>query len=147
MTITGRGVAPVAIDDFVFTRGGQAIVFNPLANDVDGDEELSLERLLVTGGPSSGSLARTDQGLVYTPNEGFAGSDQVTYSIEDSLGNIASATVEITVGSTLGPVVIPGETLTLFQRADTNGDTRVTAIDALRVINFVNLYGLSLIHI
>ena len=138
ISLTGRGVAPTAVDDFVLTRSGQAVTFHPLSNDFDADDDLDISDLSITSGPTNGTIERFGQGLVYTPIDGFQGSDALTYSIQDSRGNAASATVQITVGTTLGPVVIPGNPLTLMQRADTNGDSRITAIDALVTVNFLS---------
>ena len=137
VTISGRGVAPVAIDDFVLTRRDQSVTFNPLLNDVDTDDELSIDDLQISAGPSFGTVERVGEGLVYTPNSGFEGTDRIRYSVTDSRGNVDTATIDIAVGTTLVPVVIPGEPLTLLQRADTNRDSSVTPFDALLTMNYL----------
>jgi hypothetical protein len=83
-------------------------------------------------------VIRNGDSLTYTPDAGFEGTEQLTYLIEDSRGNTASATVDIIVGARLDPVVIPGEPLTLMQRADTNGDSRLSPGDALLTINYLS---------
>lgn len=135
------GQGPVAIDDFVVARQNRSVVFNPLANDGDPDSSLSFERLQVTSPPSNGTVTRQDDRLVYAPDSDFVGDDALSYSIADADGNIAFAVVRITVGAALPPIVIPGVPLELAQRSDVNGDQRITAIDALMVINFLNRTG------
>jgi hypothetical protein len=135
------GQSPVAIDDFVVARQNRSTVFNPLANDGDPDSVLSFERLQVTSPPSNGTVTRQNDRLVYTPDSDFVGDDALSYSIIDADGNVASAVIRVTVGATLPPIVIPGVPLELTQRSDVNGDQRITAIDALMVINFLNRGG------
>lgn len=137
-TNTNLGEAPIAVDDFVLTRQNQPIGLNPLANDRDNEETLSLSQVQVTVAPSSGSVVQEDDQLVYTPDTDFVGDDSFTYSVTDSDGNVSSAIVRVTVGNSLPPVVIPGDPLTLMQRSDVSRDNQVTAIDALMVINHLN---------
>ena len=135
---TGRGIAPTAVDDIVLTRRDQFVSFNPVSNDFDPDDNLRLRDLTITSDPVSGVLVRRGSALVYTPDADFEGTERFTYEITDSRGNAASATIEIVVGTQLDPVVIPGQPLTLMQRADTNGDSRVSSVDALVTINYLN---------
>lgn len=137
VSITGVGQAPVAIDDFVLTRQNQAVTFNPLANDIDNGS-LTLGNISIVSGPANGSIVITNEGLRYEPNSDFIGSDSFNYSILDDEGLRAEGLVEVTVGATLIPPVVPGQSLTLLQRSDINGDQYLSAIDALLVINYLN---------
>lgn len=132
------GLSPVAVDDFVLTRVGQEVRFNPLTNDTDADESLAFANVQITSDPTNGTVTRRSDHFVYEPDAGFVGEDSIRYSITDAAGNIATAMVEFTVGATIEPVVIPGQPLTLMQRADVSNDQRVTAVDALMVINYLN---------
>ena len=58
----------------------RAIVFRAIANDVDGDV---LEAQLING-PNNGTLTLQSNGrFVYTPNEGFTGTDAFTWLADD----------------------------------------------------------------
>ena len=133
--------APIATDDFVLARQNQSVFFNPLTNDRDNDSTLSFSRLLVTVTPSNGTVRSENNQLVYTPRSGFSGDDSLTYTITDNDGNASSAVVRITVGAPLQPEVIPGIPITLMQRSDISGDNRVTAMDALMIINFISRHS------
>ncbi|QDV45854.1 Dockerin type I repeat protein [Stieleria neptunia] len=138
---TAVGEAPIATDDFVLVRQNQSVTFDPLANDRDEEESLSFANLRVEVQPAHGAVRPGNNRLVYVPRTDFVGDDSLTYSIADSDGNRSSAVVRITVGATLPPVVISGLPLSLMQRADLSGDARVTAIDALMVINYLDRRG------
>ncbi|MFG0253505.1 MAG: NF038122 family metalloprotease [Rhodopirellula sp. JB053] len=137
ITISGVGERPIVIDDFVLTRQNQSIEFNPLANDTD-DGELVLSNLAIESGPNNGTAIITSDGLRYTPSTDFIGNDTFDYSITDGDGLRSEGTVEITVGDTLIPPVVPGEPLNLLQCADVNGDQSISALDALLTINYLN---------
>lgn len=137
LTIAGTGNTPIAIDDFVLTRQNQSVVFNPLANDSD-DGELSLSNLRIVSGPSNGAVTMVENGLRYDPDNDFTGSDSFVYAIVDDDGLEAQGLVEITVGETLIPPVVPGQPLSLLQRADVNGDQSISVLDALVTINFLS---------
>ena len=137
VTIASAGRAPIAIDDFVLTRENQSIVFNPLANDTD-DGVLNLSNLSIVSSPINGNVMITNDGVRYDPNADFSGTDSFAYAIVDNDGLQAEGLVEITVGETLIPPVVPGEPLSLLQRADVNGDRSLSALDALVTINFLS---------
>ena len=99
---------------------------------------MSLNNLRVVSGPQNGTLTIENDGLRYSPDLDFSGTDSFVYAIGDADGLEAQAMVEITVGETLIPPVIPGNPLTLLQRADVNGDRSISALDALLTINFLN---------
>ncbi len=142
IAIAGAGNTPIAIDDFVLTRQNQPVVFNPLANDTD-DGILSLSNLRIVSGPNSGDVTVIDGGLRYDPETDFTGTDSFVYSIVDDDGLQAQGLVEITVGESLIPPVVPGQPLSLLQRADVNGDRSISALDALVTINFLSRQGQS----
>jgi autotransporter-associated beta strand protein len=57
----------------------------------------------VTTAPEYGSLSGTAPNLVYTPAANYSGPDSITYQVQDSEGQMAGATVNITV-NTAAPV-------------------------------------------
>lgn len=95
-TITPVNDAPVARGDFVATAVSQAVDLPVLANDVDVDGEvLSIQQV---SEPAHGQIAVVGDKLRYTPADGYTGTDQVTYQVEDLAGATASATVTVGVG-------------------------------------------------
>src|SRR5262245_2500890 len=86
---------PVAKADTATTAAGAAVTSNVLANDSDPNgDAISLNT--VTQG-TKGSVAKSGDSAVYTPNAGTSGSDSFTYTIKDSKGAVsAAATVTVT---------------------------------------------------
>ncbi len=79
----GPNVAPVAADDFVFTQGQGQIGIDVLSNDYDANGD-TVSVLSFTQ-PALGFVEKTeDDGFVYTPGPGYAGSDFFTYTITDN---------------------------------------------------------------
>jgi hypothetical protein len=101
--------APVAFDAEYGTNYGQALsapTADLLASAYDVDDD-PLTVSLATG-PAHGQLNFDPLGagrFVYTPNAGFSGPDQFTYTVSDGRGGTTTATVHITVGAALPPVV------------------------------------------
>ncbi len=93
---------PVAVDDqFSVAEDGQLqmnIVQQVLVNDSDEEDTIAAGTLVsVVAMPEMGSLVLQGDYYVYTPVANFNGSDSFIYSIEDSGGLTAEATVHITV--------------------------------------------------
>lgn len=86
---------PVAVNDSATTNQDTAVTVNVLANDTDPDGD----SLTVTGatGASHGTTSVVGNKVVYTPTNGYFGSDSFTYTISDGHGGTASATVNVTV--------------------------------------------------
>ena len=95
---TASNTAPVAVDDSASTQFATPITINVLANDTDADAD-TLSITSVTNG--SNGTAVVDQGkIVYTPADGFKGSDSFTYTISDGKDS-ATASVNMTVQADL----------------------------------------------
>ena len=94
---------PDAVDDSATTAFETPIEIDVLGNDDDPDGD-SLQITGVTQG-ANGSVVIEDQGtadtsddtVVYTPDEGFAGPDSFTYTVSDGQGGSDTATVNVTV--------------------------------------------------
>ena len=109
VTVTVRGVNdnPDALDDAASTNAGSPVVIDVLSNDTDPEDDT----LTVTsvGLAANGVVGvNADNTVTYTPNSGFTGTDNFTYSIDDGNGGSDTANVEVTVtqGPTQ-PVVTP----------------------------------------
>jgi ribosomal protein L24E len=75
---------------------------SPIVGSVASDvTQIAGETNLFAGGtvhPANGSVVvNADGSYTYTPNAGFAGTDSFSYTATDSSGQVASATVKITV--------------------------------------------------
>lgn len=101
--VTGVNDAPRAVDDVVPLRAGQVLAsFFPTANDHDPDGELP-QMIAFTQPPRGVVTQHADGSLRYVPETGFAdGSDPFQYTIADSAGLTASATVEVVVSASAG---------------------------------------------
>jgi hypothetical protein len=87
---------PDAVDDEATTVEDTPVTVDVLANDTDADDDT----LTVTSvsQPANGSATNNGDGTVtYSPDPGFTGTDQFTYSISDGRGGSDTATVHVTV--------------------------------------------------
>ena len=98
-TDTGDAVplneAPVAADDAATTNENTPVTIAVLDNDTDADGD-SLAVINVSQ-PAHGSVLHNGTTVTYTPAQNYHGSDVFTYTIRDSHGSNASATVDITI--------------------------------------------------
>jgi large repetitive protein len=95
---------PVARDKHAATSRETPVTIPVLANDEDPDgDPLTIAAVAV---PAHGTVAlNLDQTLTYTPDPGFVGEDDFTYSISDGHGAFASATVTVEVADVNQPPV------------------------------------------
>jgi hypothetical protein len=95
--------APVAVDETASTNNTTAISIEVLKNDHDPDlDNLTVVEAKATHGAVT---IQANQQLSYQPKAGFVGSDEISYSIEDSRGGRANAKVTVNVSAT--PIVTP----------------------------------------
>jgi hypothetical protein len=114
-------VPPVAVADFAQTDVDVAPpAFDVLVNDMDGNVPalpLSLNPTSYTT-LNGGSVACTAAGsCTYTPPAGFTGTDSFVYTVENSLGESASAAVTITVRGNISPLAMDDFAVTPFETA------------------------------
>lgn len=117
--ITVNNTPPVAKVDAasVFNLAGQTVTIDVLANDTDAESQPL--RIVSITQPSRGTATIVDgarQRIVYRRTVSFGGSDAFTYTIEDSGGARATATVNISV---VTPVFVDplAQTFALAQKA------------------------------
>lgn len=93
ITITAVNDAPVALDDSFTIAERDTLVFNPLENDSDID---STSLSIITASAVSGEVTFNNDSITYiAPQQ--PGTDTITYSIEDSEGAQANATIAVTI--------------------------------------------------
>ena len=98
ITVRGANDAPAALSDSAFVLSGDTVEINVLANDSDVDDNV----LTITGVgvAEHGIVSITEDGtIIYTPDEGFSGTDSFTYTIADPHQASATGHVSVVVGS------------------------------------------------
>ncbi|ABK18043.1 Ig-like domain-containing protein [Syntrophobacter fumaroxidans] len=115
-TVTVGGAGPAVGDDVASTPEGTPVTVNVLANDTGSGLVLAG----VTQGAHGAVSANADGTATYTPEPGFTGTDQFTYTVQDDHGATATGTVTITVTSANDAPVANAQTLS------TNEDTAVS---------------------
>ncbi|HBE70599.1 MAG TPA: hypothetical protein DDW52_20835, partial [Planctomycetaceae bacterium] len=105
--------APIAVNDSGATAEDQAVTVDVLANDSDPEGD-ALSIASVTQ-PGSGSAAIVGGNVEYSPAANFHGSDSFTYTIVDTAGNTATATVSVTVAPVNDAPVAADDSYTLDQ--------------------------------
>ncbi|QIK63277.1 tandem-95 repeat protein [Leucobacter viscericola] len=93
-TVTITVVAgPVAVDDSALTPEDTAVTVDLLANDVG--EGLTLTAV---GTSADGTIVNNGDGTItFTPNAGFTGATEFTYTVTDSFSNTSTGNVTIRV--------------------------------------------------
>ena len=100
-----ENLTPIAVDDSVTTEYETAVDIPILLNDIDESLE-TLDVVVVSDSVNGGVLVNVDNTVTYTPNVGFAGTDQFSYTIDDGVNNpsaAATVTVEILPESNVAP--------------------------------------------
>jgi VCBS repeat-containing protein len=97
VTVAPANDPPSAADDaFTVAAEGPAVI-DVLVNDSAGPDAGDTLSLLSLGGTASGTVTLSGSTVVYTPPAGFTGTDSFIYTVGDSHGATATATVIVTV--------------------------------------------------
>lgn len=75
------------------------IDLRPLATDVDGD----MLTFSITQQPQNGMITGNAPNFVYRPKANYAGTDTISYRVEDGKGGMASSSVTITINPVNDP--------------------------------------------
>ena len=91
-----ENIAPSSTDDSANSENGESVTINVLANDTDPEGAvLGISNL---GEANNGTVELDENGnIIYTPNDGFEGTDSFTYEACDEMGECDVATVEVQV--------------------------------------------------
>jgi uncharacterized repeat protein (TIGR03803 family) len=91
--VTLRDLPPGVVGDLGYTRSGESVVVDVLANDY----EYNGQQMVITSvsEPSRGQVRISGSTVVYTPSRKFRGEDSFSYSVSDGHGNIEVGTVQI----------------------------------------------------
>ena len=100
LTVLAANDPPAASDDIATTDEDVAVEVDVLANDTDIDGTLDATSVVVASIPANGItfVDFVTGKITYTPNLGYSGIDDFTYTVSDDAGDVsAPATVTITV--------------------------------------------------
>ncbi|NND03915.1 MAG: tandem-95 repeat protein [Acidimicrobiia bacterium] len=119
LTVTPVNDPPEAVDDSAQAVSGTETTIDVLANDEDVEgEALSLQSV---ANPGNGTASISGGSIRYTANEGFAGTDFVTYVVADASGAESQGSVTISVS-------LPAPTTTTTTTTTTTVAPSTTAI-------------------
>ncbi|PKG83015.1 hypothetical protein CXF85_11755, partial [Colwellia sp. 75C3] len=136
--------APIAIDDSYAFTSFTPVTLDVLINDSDPEND-PIE--LVSVQSDIGEVEIVDGVLIYTPKQGVGGTFTITYSIKDSVGNIAKAKISVRIESENGPVItLPQDLCGDFTVNATGLYSRVDLGVASAVDRFGNVLPVSLIN-
>jgi ELWxxDGT repeat protein len=89
---------PVATADSAQTSAGVDTTITVAANDSDPDGTVNPATIHISAAPTNGTASVVNGKIVYRSNASFVGSDSLSYTIDDDLGQTsAAAVVSITV--------------------------------------------------
>ncbi|MCH2125657.1 MAG: tandem-95 repeat protein [Pirellulaceae bacterium] len=126
---------PVAENDYVAVEFNTSVVFDLLANDTDSDGTLLPSSIVYSNASHGNVIVNGDGVATYVPDQDYIGPDEFSYTVSDDQGGVSNtARVVIDVIRTS-----PHQNPDL--RFDVNADGFVTAIDALLILNAINLSG------
>lgn len=98
ITVTVANGVPIAVNDSAQTVKDTAVVIDVLANDSDPDGDTLTVVAVAPQLTGFGTVEiQSDNTILYTPNPGWWGGDEFTYTISDGFGGEASAQVTLTI--------------------------------------------------
>ncbi len=137
--------SPVAVDDSATTLEDTPVTIDVTVNDTDSDGTIDVTTVVVTGGPTNGSIVNNGDGTItYTPNPAYSGPDTFTYTVDDNSGATSNqATVTITVfGTAPGITVsITPATQQVLSGANTTFDVTVTNTSSAVALDNVSVFN------
>lgn len=97
ITVNEVNLPPLAVDDSAMAMGMNAITIDVLANDSDPEND-ALTVVSITQPDDGTAILNADGSIDFSARFMFMGTTAFTYTIEDSAGNTATATVTVMVG-------------------------------------------------
>ncbi|NCC22258.1 MAG: tandem-95 repeat protein [Alphaproteobacteria bacterium] len=124
VTVSAVNDAPVALDAEATTPEDTAKTIDVSSRISDVDVETNGDVLVVSvaedNGPAHGTYSLSGTQITYTPQSDFNGSDQIIYTVTDSLGESDTGTISITISAVNDKPVASDDS------TETQEDTRVT---------------------
>jgi len=126
---TASNPPPTTVADVLIVQKNTSNTIDVTANDTDADglNKTTVAANLTQGNNGATITADTSGVVTYNPATNFIGSDSFTYTIEDTLGNVSSATsVNITVND---PPVAIGTSISVARNATVTFNVNVSDSD------------------
>ncbi len=108
ITVSAGNRPPVAVNDFIAPAIATATSFDPRTNDSDPDGDTFLVTSVTAPLNGTASVGSGGISVTYTGNSGYSGPDSFAYTITDSHGATAQATVTANVGN-IAPIAVDDE--------------------------------------
>ncbi|MBC6473471.1 MAG: tandem-95 repeat protein [Hormoscilla sp. GM102CHS1] len=131
----GGNQPPVADNVMATAIEAIPVMIDVLQNVSDPDSSNDTFSITDVGGAANGTVAISDDMVLYTPASTFTGNDSFTYTIADDQGGMDSATVNVTVLDNNAPIANP-DSISLVATTTVDvlaGDTDNDADDTLSV--------------
>jgi hypothetical protein len=124
--------------DNVFTRQGQPVSFDLVANDPDQTDVLTFH---LVSQPNNGSLSLNGASATYTPDPGFEGIDEFQWKVNDGQldSDVATTTIHVRPAATGGSAqgfpedastaLVMGDNAEGYERGDGDADASTGDID------------------
>ncbi|MBO1346214.1 MAG: tandem-95 repeat protein [Hormoscilla sp. GUM202] len=106
----GGNQPPVADNVMATAIEAIPVMIDVLQNVSDPDSSNDTFSMTGVGGATNGTVAISDDMVLYTPASTFTGNDSFTYTIQDDRGSMDSATVNVTVLDNNAPTAAPDST-------------------------------------
>ncbi len=116
--VTAGNGPPHAEDDYLTLNEDEPLLFNPLDNDSDPNNNIDPLSLTILEAPAHGTIDYSGESgdLIYTPNPNYYGIDKLVYTFCD-LGHpplCASASVFFTINAVNDPPVTANDEIAMF---------------------------------
>jgi len=118
---------PAVVDDTASTNEDTAVAVSVLSNDTDANSD-PLAVIGATNG-DHGTVTFTATGVTYTTDANWHGVDTFAYTVSDSFGGVAIATVTVTVAPVNDAPVAVNGSATTPQNAPVDIDLRTLVTD------------------
>ncbi|OQW99233.1 MAG: hypothetical protein BWK73_50810 [Thiothrix lacustris] len=122
VVVTGAGTspnAPVAGTDQVETVQDTPVTIKVLENDSDADGN-TLSVIRVGSDAAHGTVTISGTSVIYTPNAGFSGEDQFTYTVADGTGNSTIGRVFVKINTPGGNLKATNDLYTVDMNSSAN---------------------------
>ena len=133
LTVTDVNDAPVAAVDSASVTEDGSVDINVVANDTDLDGTIDPTSVVITTGPSNGTVSvNAVTGVVtYTPNANYFGPDSFSYTVQDDDGQVSNvAAVNLTVSDVNDVLVAVVDSASVAEDGSVDVDVLLNDTDA-----------------